>query len=565
VRAAIPSDEEQRLRTLRSYDLLDGAPASQLDRLVALAARLVGAITASVALVDAERVRHRARVGDVPADEPRSGSFAAEVVAAAPAVLDGDGRAGAPLVAPEGDAIGALCVAGRALGALDDAGRALLVELAAAVMTELELRRTARLLAQSQASFHSLIEALPVGVLINRDREVRYVNRAGQIILGAADASDLVGRDIASLVHADYREVVEARAAYVIRERTAVPQRDVVLAALDGREVTAEITGLPVFHEGAAASAALVRDVTRVRRLEAEALAAAENLANERLLLASTLAAVADGVALLDESLRVMYANAAYAQIFGFDPGELPGLPREQFIARVAPLSAAPEEFVTRFATLSERDEASVTRLHLERPHRRVLERVVKRAEVAGSQGWVVVWHDVTAAHELAVERERRAVTDPLTGLLNRRGLEELLPRERARARREHGTLSIVLVDIDNFKLVNDRHGHARGDEVLCDVARCLVAHARTTDVVARWGGEEFAVLVGAGADGARALAERVRAAVEASMLDGDSPVTISAGLTELTDPDEPLPPALARADAHLYDAKRRGRNRVIG
>jgi two-component system cell cycle response regulator len=164
-------------------------------------------------------------------------------------------------------------------------------------------------------------------------------------------------------------------------------------------------------------------------------------------------------------------------------------------------------------------------------------------------------------------ELARLARTDALTGLPNRRALEEELSRAAARAARAGTPLSVLVLDVDRFKQVNDRYGHAAGDAVLAAVASRGAAALRAGDLMARIGGEEFAVLLpGADLERAREAAERVRAAVSAAPIAADGlslEVTTSLGCAELEAGEAGGRGLLARADAKLYEAKRAGRNRV--
>ncbi len=161
---------------------------------------------------------------------------------------------------------------------------------------------------------------------------------------------------------------------------------------------------------------------------------------------------------------------------------------------------------------------------------------------------------------------ERQALLDGLTGLANRRSAEESLRSELARAARFGGGVCLVLADLDNFKDINDRFGHPVGDEVLRAFARTLGDTVRESDVAARWGGEEFAlVLTGTDINGGVRLAERARAAIEAVTLHapgGDVTVTASFGVAAFPDTGE-LGELVAAADSALYAAKRDGKNRV--
>jgi len=165
---------------------------------------------------------------------------------------------------------------------------------------------------------------------------------------------------------------------------------------------------------------------------------------------------------------------------------------------------------------------------------------------------------------------QRQAVTDELTGLFNHRRFQEVVDSEVERARRFETPLGVVMLDIDNFKRVNDTYGHQQGDLVLREVSRVLKEQSREIDEPARYGGEELAVaLPQTDLEGAANFAERVRAAIEAlgvRRLDGSSEllrVTASLGVAALPDSAEGKDDLVAAADAALYRAKAAGKNRV--
>jgi len=167
----------------------------------------------------------------------------------------------------------------------------------------------------------------------------------------------------------------------------------------------------------------------------------------------------------------------------------------------------------------------------------------------------------------LVEESRWMATTDALTGLFNRRALIEWGNREVARATRYKDSLSIILLDVDHFKQINDHRGHAAGDAVLAGLGRMLAERVRSCDLVARWGGEEFVVaLPSTPLDGATRLAERLREALEGHVIldtRGERvPVTASFGVSEL-EAGESLEHLVDRADRAMYAAKSAGRNRV--
>jgi len=160
-------------------------------------------------------------------------------------------------------------------------------------------------------------------------------------------------------------------------------------------------------------------------------------------------------------------------------------------------------------------------------------------------------------------ELKRLSETDLLTGLYNRALLDARLRQEFERARRYGRPLSLVMLDIDHFKAINDEFGHLMGDKMLQVIAALARASLRTTDVLGRWGGEEFLVLCPeTTAEDALAVAERIRAAVAQGQYPSRRAHSVSAGVASLG-PQDSVDTLLQRADTALYQAKNSGRDRV--
>jgi diguanylate cyclase (GGDEF)-like protein len=176
--------------------------------------------------------------------------------------------------------------------------------------------------------------------------------------------------------------------------------------------------------------------------------------------------------------------------------------------------------------------------------------------------------NDLAAAHaELAFKNqqlETLSVTDRLTDIFNRRKLDEVLEHECLRAQRTGAALSLMIIDVDHFKRVNDTYGHQSGDQVLRDIARILRQSVRTLDTVGRWGGEEFMIIcTDTPQAGAAALAESIRATIENHRFPDVGSMTASIGVAERR-ADGGAQDLVREADQALYRAKEEGRNQVL-
>ena len=174
---------------------------------------------------------------------------------------------------------------------------------------------------------------------------------------------------------------------------------------------------------------------------------------------------------------------------------------------------------------------------------------------------------DITHQKELETRLRQLATTDPLTGALNRRSFLAKAEPEIKRAARHKRPLTALMLDIDHFKQVNDKHGHGGGDEALKRTVAAIQKELRSLDALGRYGGEEFAVLLPeTNMDGAMAIAERIRHAIEALILEWEEKtfrITISIGAAKFVD-GATIDDTLNAADRALYAAKTGGRNRVV-
>ena len=204
-------------------------------------------------------------------------------------------------------------------------------------------------------------------------------------------------------------------------------------------------------------------------------------------------------------------------------------------------------------------DELEAKQLMLEA---RVAERTAKLMQTTHS-----LTKAKSQAESLLTQLERESRSDALTGIPNRRHLDEILPVEMERAKRYSHPLAIAMLDIDHFKMVNDNLGHAMGDQVLCTIAKTLTTELRNTDIVARYGGEEFVIVFPETTrSDSIAACEKLRTLIALypwPRLARNLAVTVSFGVASLDHIEQTVPQILASADRALYQAKKSGRNQV--
>lgn len=280
---------------------------------------------------------------------------------------------------------------------------------------------------------------------------------------------------------------------------------------------------------------------------------------------------MSDGVYFVDRARRITYWSAGAERLTGYRAQDVVGRKcRDRLLCHIddqgtqlcgalCPLRATMHDGATREAHIY---------LHHADGHRHPV--WVRGAPIRNDDGEIIgaveVFSDDTAvrvARARADELEHLALTDPLTGLGNRRSMERELDSRLHEWRRDGTGFAVLFADIDFFKQVNDRFGHDVGDEVLAMVARTLTFGLRAGDVVSRYGGEEFVVVLRVPGE-LRETAERLRTLVEASRLVAarqSVEVTISLG-GAVVGPGDDAESLLRRADAALYAAKRSGRNR---
>ncbi len=428
---------------------------------------------------------------------------------------------------------------------------------------------------QAEAALHEvsrrnelLLTAAGEGIYgVGLDGRTSFINPAALAMLGYAE-HEIIGvpqHDLFHHHHPDGSAYPEHECPLCLTLADGRPRRsdDEWFIRKDGSFFPVTLTVTPMEEGGRRTGAvAMFQDMT-ARRTAENALHAA------RARLTTVIESFHGGILLEDETRHVALANQTFCNLFGIPapPEALIGSDCAASAEQAKHLLAQPERFVRRIDEVIERGTAVIGE-ELNMADGRALERDYLPI-VSGDAflGHLWLYRDITERKERELELRRLATTDILTGLPNRRHFLERMEQELARFHRFGKATALLMIDIDHFKQVNDRLGHAAGDAVLRHFAAITLGTLRKIDLVGRIGGEEFAlILPGTDAEGARLYAERLRRSVEGhACLVGatEVPLTVSIGLTLFTADDGGNDLPLARADAALYRAKQEGRNRV--
>jgi diguanylate cyclase (GGDEF)-like protein/PAS domain S-box-containing protein len=271
----------------------------------------------------------------------------------------------------------------------------------------------------------------------------------------------------------------------------------------------------------------------------------------------------ATGIAFGDDQGNIILANDAFAELVGHPMADVL---KKNFMDLTHPDDRAVEGGLVAHLLESDDDHYRLEKRYITGDGRTVwvdLTVSAIRDEDGRPLHFVGVANDIEERKARQDALEQQASYDALTGAMNRHRFNDLLAREQERVSRYHSPAALIMLDIDHFKAVNDSHGHAAGDLVLQRVAELARERLRDTDLLARWGGEEFLILLPeTDLDGAAILAEGLRRTVAGHAFGDPGDVTVSQGVVALA-PGETVTALMERVDAALYTAKAAGRNRV--
>lgn len=456
--------------------------------------------------------------------------------------------------------------------------------------------------------FEGLVESAPDAiVVVDSAGLIRLVNRQTETLFGYA-RDELIGRAVEILVPERHHGVHPVHRATYVREPRMRPMGaglDLMARRKDGSEFPVDISLSPLETDRGTVVSAVIRDITERKRAAAELQRANEQLAES----VRELERRNEDITLINELGDLLQSCLAYAEVSEvverFARRLFPGRSGALFLSDAAghvyqlaagwggalvggPAFSSTECWALRRGQLHviEEDGGPLC------PHLDGLRRGFMCVPMSAQGSTLGLFHlnagdgdDLTAADrrlasmvadhlslalanfQLRETLHRQSVRDDLTGLFNRRFLEESLAREVRRAARADEALAVLMIDLDGFKAVNDTLGHTYGDQVLIGTAQRLAHEVRGGDLACRYGGDEFVVvLVNCGPQAAMERAERVRRAVSASGGNGLTAMAdtgVSIGLATFPEDGSSPEELVAAADAALYQAKLNGRDRV--
>jgi len=340
---------------------------------------------------------------------------------------------------------------------------------------------------------------------------------------------------------------------------------------LRGRIFLAEVLLSRVDTDDGILIQGVVRDISERRETELALQRTNEQLEHFRTLVEDAIDQSRIGLFILDDQFCIVWASQPVEAFMGIKASEAVGADKRELVrSSIRQVFEDGDRYVRNTETAYENGTHLQGRIYHVLPRRGLEERWLEHESYpitsgAYAGGRIDIYRDLTERVKLENELSHRATHDYLTGLLNRQQFEVLLDQEIFRARRYESPLSVIMFDVDRFKTINDNLGHAAGDVVLKELARELKKWVRESDSVARWGGEEFTLMLpDCGLRDAERMAEHLRGRVLEVTFSADiHHLTISLGVAAYRH-NESRRELLRRVDDALYTAKQKGRNRAV-
>ncbi|MFZ6750850.1 sensor domain-containing diguanylate cyclase [Undibacterium sp. Ren11W] len=410
----------------------------------------------------------------------------------------------------------------------------------------------------SDLFYRSLFDTMPVAVSIVADGKIVFANPATLSLLAATHSEQVLGHPITEFIHLLDQTRSQTRLNKAGPEWSNTPSQ-FRLRAANGEMKMLLSSSQSIAYEG--------RDAILITGMDMTAQAEmAEQLRVSELNFRRLFENMQDVYYRTDAKGVVQMVGPGVRNVLGYEPSEIEGKTAESYYPQAADSDAVKKAImedgkVADFPGQMVRKDGRVIDIAI--TSRAIYD---ENGAFAGIEG---IYRDVTQRKMMERELQRLATTDPLTNIANRRSFLEQAEHIFKSTQRYHDSITLLMLDLDLFKAINDKYGHLGGDKVLTRFAQTVALELRDSDVFGRLGGEEFCVLLQhASKDEAMTVAERIRTRVQE--LDFEDPdgalfkLTVSIGVTTNFEGDERLAKLLERADKALYTAKHSGRNKVV-
>lgn len=414
----------------------------------------------------------------------------------------------------------------------------------------------------SDTTLGRLVEAIPVGVVVvDADGEIINFNRYAQELfqnkLHGNVFNEFTGYSQFRIDGTPY-PIDELPLACSLKTGWETRDTEILIRHEDGIEFTvvASSNALRDDSGNITGAIAVLQDITN-RKLMEEML-----IDNERRF-RKVFEEGPLGVAIISLDSRIVRVNQKFCQMLGYSEKRLTDM---NFPDITHPEDTEKDQMLSQSLLKGEIPLYTIEKRYLKSNKQVIwinLTSTLSRSEIGVPLYFIAMMEDITERKRLESELFKAATTDKLTGIYNRQVLDGRMAEELERSRRYQQPFSLVMMDIDKFKLINDNHGHLTGDHVLQAVSETMKRSIRGVDLLGRWGGEEFMIVApGTTAPNAVILAEKLRQALEKLEVDNLKNITASFGVTEYQAEDS-LDAMIKRVDSFLYKAKQGGRNRV--
>jgi len=576
IAAPLTPDETERMEALLAYDVLDTPHEPVFQAITRLAAAITGSPIALISLVDNHRQWFKANWGLEARETPRDIAFCSHAIHSAelfevPDTFK-DGRffdnplvqsepnirfyAGHPLETDTGYKLGTLCVIDRIPRALTEDQRNALKELSTVVMRLFEAHRQTRTienaLLENEEKIRAITDSLPAMIsYVGNDEHYRFCNTRAATTFGMS-VDNILGRSVREVRGDALYKIIRPQIEAALRGEDVTFEGSTVAAGKHYYFRTHNVPDIDQNHH-VRGFYSMTFDMTEQKQAELKLQASEHRLH----LIADNMPAA---ICYIDRERIYRYNNATHARWLGKSVEEIINRPVREVSGEAAfellekqmahAFSGAPIDF--EFDVENNGDM------------RHVRGNAVPDMDEDGTViGIYVMMQDVTKLQRAQEKMAYLAQFDSLTTLANRHRLYDKLAEALARSKR-HGSLAVLYLDLDKFKSINDRFGHAGGDAVLCEFANRLKASVRQTDTVARIAGDEFVILLEDLHSVAEAeqIAKTIIGNMSPSMMIGESALNFSTSIgIALARADDDADSVLKRADEALYSAKAAGRN----